>query len=654
MNPELTRYETVFTPLTIKTVTLANRIVRTAHGIGLGGEDFIAYHEARARGGVAMSILGSGGVHPTNPKYVNPVYSDDVLPLYEEMSRRCHAYGMKVFQQLNHAGAANPSAPGVTQWSASAVPNPIIGTVPRPLTTDMIAELVEAFGTAAGRVRDGGLDGVEIHAAHGYLVSQFLSPVLNHRDDEYGGTPENRLRFLREVLSSVREHVGPDFPVGIRLVAEEWIEGGMKPSDIVAIAAAIEPQIDFLDISLGGYWRFHKMLGTSELPLGYELPAASVVSASVSVPTIVTGRIMTLDHANHILESGQADLVSMVRATIADPDLVSKARSGRDGEVRPCVGTSQGCVAGIFTPTGFGCIVNVDAGREGQPTSRLGTAIVSKKVLVVGGGPAGMEAARVAALRGHTVELHELRRELGGQLLVASAVRERADFATLVHWLESELTRLGVTIRRQSFVDPDVVVACGADEVILATGGSVSVDVPQVLAPAAPIPGAQLPHVRTAWDLLGFGRRSPVGSTVVIYDDTGTFEALTVGLHLVSEGRQVTLVTRFDFPGARIPFPPATLEATRERLLQGDVTIIPATRLAEISPNEVTVASIDTGRQRSLPADTVVVVLNHQPNRELSDALQDVGVTHHLIGDANGTEELQRAMREANLVARGL
>ena len=648
------RYEAVFTPLSIRSVTLENRIVRTAHGVGLAGEAFIAYHEARARGGVGMSILGSGGVHPTNPKPVNPVYSDAVLPLYEEMSRRCHAHGMKVFQQLNYAGAANPSAPGVTQWSASAVPNPIIGTVPRALTRDMIAELVESFGTAARRVRDGGLDGVEIHSAHGYLVSQFLSPVLNHRDDEYGGSLDNRLRFLREVLSSVRAHVGPDFPVGIRLVAEEWIEGGMTPEDIVRIATLVEPQIDFLDISMGGYWRFHKMLGTSELPLGYELPAASIVSAAVSVPTIVTGRIMTLDHAASILESGLADLVSMVRATIADPDLVAKARSGREPQIRPCVGTSQGCVAGIFTPTGFGCIVNVDAGRESAAPAPDDAPARVKRVLVVGGGPAGMEAARVAALRGHQVELHELRRELGGQLLVAASVRERADFATLVHWLESELRRLGVTIRRQSFVDPDVVLAAGADEVILATGGSVDRATPQVLAPAGPVPGADLPHVLTAWDALGFGRRAEIGSSVVVYDDTGTFEALTVGLHLVGQGRAMTMVTRGDYLGARIPFPPATLEATRERLMQGDVTVVPATRLVGITPTGITVASVDSGHQRILPADTVILVMYHRPNRELSDALREAGIDHRVVGDANGTEELQRAMREANLVARAL
>ncbi len=654
MTETASRYESVFTPLTIGSVTLANRIVRTAHGVGLSGEAFIAYHEARARGGVAMSILGSGGVHHTNPKSVNPVYSDAVLPLYEEMSRRCHAHGMKVFQQLNYAGAANPSAPGVTQWSASAVPNPIIGTVPRALPRDMIAELVEAFGTAARRVRDGGLDGVEIHGAHGYLVSQFLSPVLNHRDDEYGGSLENRLRFLREVLASVRHHVGPDFPVGVRLVAEEWIEGGMTPTEIVEIAQLIEPQLDFLDISMGGYWRFHKMLGTSELPLGYELPAASIVSAAVSVPTIVTGRIMTLDHANHILKSGQADLVSMVRATIADPELVAKARSGREAEVRPCVGTSQGCVAGIFTPTGFGCLVNVDAGREGSALTAADAAAHPKRVLVVGGGPAGMEAARVAAMRGHHVELHDVRRALGGQLLIASSVRERADFATLVQWLEQELIRLGVAIKRSSFVDPELVEAFGADEVILATGASADREMPQVLVPAAPIPGSDLPHVGTAWDMLGFGRRTQLGSTALIYDDTGTFEALTVGLHLVEQDVSVVIVTRFDYPGARIPFPPATLEATRERLMRGDVTIIPSSRLVEIHAGGVTIASIDSGRRRSLSAETVTLSLYHRPNRELSDALRESGIMHHVIGDANGTEELQRAMREANLVARTL
>ena len=218
-----------------------------------------------------------------------------------------HAYGTKVFQQLWHGGAAYGRAG--QPISASAVPAPSVNVVPRPMTKTMIDDTVAAFAAAAARCRDGGMDGVELHGAHGYLIGQFLSPATNLRDDEYGGSLENRTRFVIEILQAIRAEVGAGFPVGVRLSGTDFIQGGIDPTEASAIARHIEPLVDFLDISMGSYWRFHKFLSTLDDPLGYELESSEQVTRSVRVPTIVTGRIMTLDHASHIVETGVADMV---------------------------------------------------------------------------------------------------------------------------------------------------------------------------------------------------------------------------------------------------------------------------------------------------------------------------------------------------------
>ena len=639
-------FDALFEPITLNTLVVPNRIVRAAHSIPVAGEDLIAYHLERAKGGVGLAILGAAGVHPTSAKWQMPVYEDSVIGFYEQLSREMNAVGMKVMQQLNHWGSAYVSPVGMPNWSASAVQNPISGIVPRAMTKGLIDEMVESFGLAAGRCQAGGLHGIEIHAAHNYMIGQFLSPALNHREDEYGGSLENRMRFLMEVLAECRRVVGPDYPMGIRLVGDDLIEGGLGPQDYATIAAKVEPFVDFVDVSLGGYWRFHKMLGTMELPLGYELQSSSVVTAAVSVPTIVTGRIMTLDHAQHVIESGTADMVSMVRATIADAHLVNKAREGRSAEVRPCIGTSQGCVGSILSGN-FTCVVNTNAGKERTHGIEPKPSEVKKKVLVVGGGAAGMEVARLAAVRGHDVQLHEMRKDLGGQIAMAATVRERADLASLTRWQEDELNRLGVEIRRSSFVDPDVVAAFGADEVVLATGGIADKQLPQTLLPAAPIPGSHLKHVCTAWEVFGFGGRAEIGKNVVVFDDTGNFEAIAVALKIAEQGSKVTVVTRHEFIGNRMVFPTATTEAARERLLALDVSVHSFSRLESIQSESVTITWIDTQKFVEVPADTVVICGFHHPNRELSEALEDMGISHHLIGDVNGTQDHQRAIAEA-------
>ncbi len=646
------RYENLFQPLQIGHCAVPNRIARTAHSTGTTGEDLITYHEERARGGVGLTIIEIAGVQPNSATAI-PVFSDRVLPFYEELSRRMHQHGTKVFQQLWHGGAAYGRAG--QPISASAVPAPSVNVVPIPMTKLMIDDTVAAFAAGARRCRDGGLDGIELHGAHGYLIGQFLSPATNLRDDEYGGSLENRTRFLVEILHAIRAEVGVGFPIGVRLSGTDFIEGGIDPSEAVAIAQHIEPDVDFLDISMGSYWRFHKFLSTLDDPLGYELESSEKVTRSVRVPTIVTGRIMTLDHASHLVESGVADMVSLVRAMVADPYLVKKSREGREAEIRPCIGTSMGCVAQLMTTGRLQCVVNVAAGKEATVAFETPAPTTTrKKVVIIGGGPAGLEAARTAALRGHDVHVYEMTANLGGQVRMAASAPHRSDLSAITSFLADEVRRLGVHVHLRTPVDPDLVIAEQPDEVIVATGSTPRRNGFQLSSPSTPVPGASLDHVYTVWDVLGFGGSATIGRSAVVYDDTANFEAISAADVLLAAGASVTVVSRLEQLGATIPYPPATVEASRERLFAAGVQFVPFMALREITPTQVIARGIGNELVRSFPADTVVIATFHDPNAELADHLRSAGLNVHLAGNVNGTDSIQAAVHSAAAITRKL
>ena len=649
-------YDNLFEPIDVGPLTIKNRIVRSAHGTMLGGENLIAYHEARAAGGVGMSTLEATGVHADAPSML-ALYSDDVLPFYRELSDRMRPHGMKMLQQIYHPGSATSPRKSAYQLSASPIPNPIVGGIPMEMTAAEIAEIVDSFATAARRCREGGLDGVDVHASSGYLIEQFLSPATNTRTDSYGGPLKNRMRFLVEILEAIRAEVSDEFCVGIRLPNEEYIPGGLTAVDNAEIARIVEPLVDYVSLHMGSYWRFHKLLSTMDDPLGHEMPSNEVITRVVSKPTIVVGRIMTLDQASHIVESGAADMVSMVRSLIADPELVNKARRGDEAQIRPCIGSNFGCVGQLMTTGRLSCVVNVAAAREQSVSFEPeGPARTIKRVLVVGGGPAGLEAARTAALRGHDVHLHEAARNLGGQVAIAATAPHRADIGAITEWLTSEVERLGVTIRLNSFVDPDVVAAVVPDEVIVATGSMPRRDGFQLATPVSPVVGHDLPHVFSSWDVFGFGGRAEVSERAVVFDDTGTFEAISVADALLEAGAHVTMIGRNECIGGNLPYPPATVEAARERLMSGAFDFIGGHYLQGITPDDVIIGAPFTERVRSVPAGTVVLVTYNHPNRELAEHLaadsRKQSWSVHLIGDVTGTNGILASIHQAAAVAR--
>jgi len=377
------------------------------------------------------------------------------------------------------------------------------------MTKGMIDEIVEAYAAAAVRCEAAGLHGVEVHCAHGYLVQQFLSPNANRRTDEYGGSFENRARFLMDVMRAVRAATGPNFAVGARL-SPDGASGGVHLDDNQNVIPLLEEEglVDFINVSQGSYYAFPKMIGGMHEPVGYEMDLSEQITRIATVPTMVTGRVRTLEEADQIVRTGGADLCGMTRAHIADPDIVIKTQEGREEEIRPCIACNQGCVGNLLGPAGrMGCVVNPGVGFElSVGDDHIGTAEVAKKVLIIGGGPAGMEAARVAALRGHQVTLAEATTELGGMVNFAAKLPKRHGIADLTVWLEAEIYRLGVDVRLSTYLEAGDVAAFGADHVIVATGSSPRMDGVQVTNPGLPAQHMKQSHVLSSVDLLTHGR----------------------------------------------------------------------------------------------------------------------------------------------------
>ncbi len=647
-------YDSLFEPVKVGPITIRNRIVRSAHSTGLTEEALIAYHEARGRGGVGMSTIEATSVHPLAPGRI-PLWDDACLPGLARIAERIRPTGMKLLLQLYHPGAGYAEAAGMPEhWSASAVPNPMAGVVPIAMTKSMIDDVVEHFANAARRCRDAGLDGIDIHASSGYLIHEFLSPALNKRDDQYGGSFENRLRFLQEIIAAVRAAVGDaEFAMGVRLPNEDHVPGGLTAVDNARVARAVDDRVDYVSLHMGAYWRFHKLIAPADDPLGVEMPANEVIAPDLSSPVMVVGRIMTLDHALHLVDSGAAEMVSMVRALIADPELVNKARRREEHRVRPCLGTNMGCVGQLMTNGRVSCVVNYTNARENalpyEPDDRVAEP---KKILVAGGGPAGLEFARNAALRGHEVEVHEAMQRLGGQVAMAAGAPHRADVGAIVGWLEQEIDVLGVSVRLNAPVDSATVESLAPDEVVIATGTTPRADGFQLSTPAAPVPGFDLPHVHDSWDFFGFGGQFHIDGPAVVYDDTGSFEAISVADVLLKAGAQVTLVSRHDSIGGSLPFPAVTAGAARERLFSGDFDFVGGHYIREISPDAVDIGVLFTDRVRRLAAALVVFVGYNEPNRALAQELAANSVPHHLVGDVRGRNSIMSAMHAGAALGR--
>lgn len=640
----------VFEPLKVGPVELPNRVVRTAHG-GLEmsprmTDDYIAYHARRGKGGCGLTILGAASVHPSSMLYPYGLFYDGIVADYRRLMDACEPTGMKVFAQLWHGGNLYPAIDGGPGWAVSDIPG-MMGMTGLRMTEGMIRELIAAYTKCAVDAREGGLHGVEVHAAHGYLPQQFLSPIYNDRTDQWGGSFENRIRFLLEILRSIRSAAG-ELAISVRLAASD-MPGGIDIAENQKVLRTLEAEglIDMINVSRGDYYRMDTMVGAMQNPTGYEVPSSGEIASVATVPRLLAGRYRTLDDAEQLLRSGEADLVSMVRAQIADPDLVNKTRAGRALEVRPCIGCNQQRRGGRF-----GCAVNAAAGIESTyDEDFIAPAAAAQKVLVVGGGPGGMEAARVAAIKGHNVILCEASPELGGMLNVARRAPQSAGFGDIALWLEAEIYRLGVDVRLNTYVEPEDILAESADHVIIATGSIPRMDAQQHTFPAQAVPGTDQPHVVSAIEVL----REPRdwGRSAVVLDTVGDYEGLAVTEELLSKGLAVRLVT----PSAAIGEKNERTWPAHERFIQmGGFEEVTRHHLVEIRKDDVLVRPHLAAQQqvRAIPADTVVLITPNQPLRALFEALEGTQPNLTLIGDARQPRDMLQAVWEGHAVARAI
>ena len=641
----------VLSPIEINGVTIPNRVVRTAHmtnfGRGTVNEDLIAYHESRAKGGVGLSIIEVLGIHPSSPTTLN-VFHPDLKSGYERLVRKCKPHGMKLFQQLWHGGHNAFPLDGNPPWSASCVPSPVYDIVPIEMTKDQIKETVAAYAEAARLCEECGLDGVEVHGAHGYLIQQFMSPLTNKRKDEYGGDFDNRIRFTLEVLDAIRTVVDKEFAVGIRLSPEETI-GGLTPEDNARIAKLLEEKglVDYISVSMGGYYAFPKMIGGMHEPMGYELPTSEPITFSVEkIPRLVTGRIRTLEEADQIIRSGITDLVGMTRAHIADPDIVRKTLKGQIEEIRPCIACNQGCVGELLGPANrMGCTVNPSVGFEVDiGEDKLASSQQKKSILMVGGGPAGMEAARISALRGHRVTLAEARPQLGDMINLAKLAPRHVTIGDITDWQEREVYRLGVEVKTSTYVEAEDIRNEAPDVVIIATGSTPRMDGIQSARPGIPATGIKQSHVTSTIDLFTSPSRN-FGATALIVDDVGHYEAIAAAEFLIKKDLEVTFLTRHN-AFAHLMETALIAEPALQRLYKGKFKLMTRAHLLEIAEREVTVEFLDGGSKQILPAETVVLVSRNMPDNQLYRDLSGYEGELFIIGDANSPRFLKNAISE--------
>jgi len=630
----------LFSPIKIKSLELVNRVVMPPMGTNLGNPDGtvseanLAYIMRRARGGAGLIITEISSVHPSGSAIGNELgsYDDRFIPGLKKIADAVHAAGAKVALQLHHAGRESLE---LLQQGKAVAPSPIPSLIfhltPREITREEIQEIIAAFGAAARRGVEAGFDAVEVHGAHGYLLTQFLSSPSNKREDEYGGSLINRSRFIIEVLQEVRKAVGPDFPISLRLSVEECIKDGYTFEDIRPILPnLVKAGADMLHASLGTHGSPGGITSAPpEYPPGFNVWRANKLKEAVGLPVIAVGRFSDPSSANEVIARGEADLVAFGRQFLADPDFLIKAREGRPEDIRKCLACNQGCIERLILGEGkIRCALNPETGQE--MIYPQGPATVRRKVWIVGGGPGGLTAAYEAARLGHQVTLFEKVEETGGQLRFASRSPFKDHYGKWVSWLTSQVKKMGVIVRTGVEVTESTISEGNPEVVILAIGG-------EQIKPN--IPGIDLPCVCNAWQVLS-GEVPPEKHAIVI---GGGLIGMETADYLCQKGTQVTLVEVLK----RSPVLKITSHGymLHTRLKEAGCRLLFNTTLTKIEESSVT--ALIEGREQILsPVDQVVIAVGLKPHDGLKEFLQARKIRHFIIGDALEPRRILEANEE--------
>ena len=638
---------TLLSPLPIRGFEVRNRVVSTGHGAfldfyrpGIAPDRYVAYQARRARGGTGLIVLQPVHVHHTSHALGHYRYDpDDLGEKLALMVDRLHAEGARVMIQLLHFGAEFTSdAHDDLQplWSFGSVVSPSGGEMAHVMTGDEIEEVVQGFVDTAAIAVAAGLDGVEVHGAHGYLVQQSFSPWVNRRDDEWG----DPTRFIRTILRGIRARVGADAAVGARLSLEDFVpveRGGVGPAGVRDIAAGLvaDGLVDVLNCSVGSRSaHYARAVANYQHPEGLWLDRVRELRDAVdaAVPVIAAGRIVDPAMAEEALVRGDCDLVAMTRAQIADPDLVRKAAGELDVPLRPCVGANQGCVDRMVGALPITCFHNPDVGRESDRPDVPAPAAVRRRVVVVGAGPAGLKAAEVAASRGHDVVVLERSDVVGGRLRYATTFGRAAALGGSIDWLQGRLADLGVEVRLGVEADVDAVLALGPDAVVLATGSGPVVD---------PVPSDGSVPV---WTTDAAMEADVADLMVAVLDRLGTHEAAQVAERLAVAGAAVRMITSAPAVGGRIGF--TQIVDQRRRLVEAGVVLDVSTDLDRVAEGRVVLRRLATRTTEEIPVDAVIAAVHRRADDALRDPLVARGVPVHVVGDAVAPRDALLAFRE--------
>ena len=646
----------LFSPLQIGTMVVPNRIHFAAHLTNFGEDQKISdrhiyYYRDRAKGGCGLITTEEMTVHPSDHAYEGLVdaYRPEVIPGYKKLTQTIHEYDTRIFAQLNHNGMqADGTISRLPVWGPSPSSDPIFRETCKEMEIEDIQECIEYFSRSAAHAVEGGFDGIELQLGHSSLIRQFLSPATNFREEEYGGNFENRLRFCLEVIDAVRKTVGPSFTLGIRLNADEMHpRGGVTLEDAKKVAVRLEEtgRLDFMDLSLGTFHNLYLVLGSMHTPLAYTVPLASEIRSVIDLPVFCTNRINDPHLAEKILEDGQADIIGMVRALICDPELPNKTKEGRPDDIRHCIACNQGCVGRMAIGLRLGCIQNPAVGEE----ESLGIGTIEscdrpKKVAVVGAGPAGLEAARVASLRKHKVILFEKKGEVGGQNIIAGKAAGRQEITGVTRWLLSQINKLDIDIRLEVEADTAMVLKEKPDAVLVATGS---------IPKEKPFPGEySSPGVVNTQQILNGEVKA--GQNVLLIDLDGYHQATGTAEFLADQGKTVHIITPSLFVGGQLGLL-QDLYLTRQRLAKKGITFTPDIAVLEIQGTLVKGLNVYSNEMMDFDGyDTVVLAAGNASQDQLYFELKGKVKELYRIGDCVAPRKTDMAIVEGHRVGRQL